>query len=42
MKKKTKKLELAKDTVRNLETVELKGVDGGMPPIPVTKGIDCN
>jgi hypothetical protein len=34
MKKQMKKLELSKETLRNLETAKLAGVGGGTDPLP--------
>jgi hypothetical protein len=37
MKKMTKKLVLAKETLRSLDAKELQDVEGAMPPVPVTR-----
>ena len=41
MKKKTKKLVLATETLRSLEQQELKVVDGAKPPYPITREDSC-
>lgn len=41
MKKKTKKLVLAKETVRSLDPEVLKDAEGAMPPTPMTRDDSC-
>ena len=42
MKKKAKKLVLAKETVRNMETRELGGVPGGLSAYDCTETVCCS